>query len=85
MAEVRPNLDYSRVSYCDRCGATSKMEEPPVAVWLDCVKPRHSACASPRNNHGEAIGEVASSLLVEDNLLESRDLTPSEQSRDENA
>jgi hypothetical protein len=54
------------------------MEEPIVAVWLDCVKPRRSACASPRNSYGEAIGEVASNLPVGGNLLDTLDLTLSE-------
>jgi hypothetical protein len=54
------------------------MEEPPVAVWLDCVKPRRYACASPPNTYGYAIGEVASSLPVGGNLLETLDLTLSE-------
>jgi hypothetical protein len=69
-------LDYSRVSCCDYTdGAISMIEEPPVAVWLNCVKSRRSACASPRNRYGYAIGEVASSLPVGDNLLETLDLT----------
>jgi hypothetical protein len=54
------------------------MEETPVAVWLDCVKPRRSACASPRNSDGYAIGKVASSLSVEVDPPETLDLTPSE-------
>jgi hypothetical protein len=47
-------------------------------ISLDCVKPWRSACASPRNSYGEAIGEVVRSLPVGVNLLETLDLTPSE-------